>query len=325
MHIIDVVTYNVYGIIDPKYYLQDRLEHIISTILTNGTPDIICLQEATEPVINGLSKRLPHYHIWTKLDTLELNKLSPTTTEQTTLHGYLVLFSRWSFIYQHVVYGGSYYDDGLMKVCVDSERDLGFNLIIFNVHLNGGTFGKSEEVIFRKFINRLKESRMLEEAISSSIPHNLIVMGDFNYDSNNLAQCPEATISPEHTLNNVYDVWRELHPKEMGATEDEVVNTFRAAMKIKPPEQKRKVRYDKILYHGSIDPIEIQLIGDKPIQKKVLIEGKDSTGKLYTNITSLFPSDHFGLWSRFVTSKEPRKSKASSPSSLSVPQVAGPS
>ena len=64
--------------------------------------------------------------------------------------GYLVIISKWNFLQKKVVYKGSYYDDGILKMILKTKKDMGFNLAVFNVHTSGGTFGKSKEVVKRK-------------------------------------------------------------------------------------------------------------------------------------------------------------------------------
>ena len=53
---LKVVTYNVYGTKSKGKYLKIRLPYIVKEIIKNGNPDIICLQEATNPIINALKK-----------------------------------------------------------------------------------------------------------------------------------------------------------------------------------------------------------------------------------------------------------------------------
>ena len=71
-------------------------------------------------------------------------------------------------------------------------------------------------------------------------------------------------------------------------------------MKIKKRVDKRKARYDKILYKGEeIKPSKIKLIGNKKINKKVKVKGKNELGIKKEKLAFLFPSDHFGLFSEF--------------------------
>ena len=60
---INIVTYNVFGTLDKGKYLKERTPYIVQEIFKNGKPDIVCLQEATRPIINKLIKKLPNYFI----------------------------------------------------------------------------------------------------------------------------------------------------------------------------------------------------------------------------------------------------------------------
>ena len=145
---LNVITYNVFGTLDSKKYLNLRKKHIINEIFSNNKPDIICLQEATKPIIDDIMKKLPNYYIWTKLDTIK--EISKKDKDILLNDGYLVIISKWKFIKKNVIYEGSFYDDGILNVIVESNKDLGKDLSVYNVHTSGGTFGKSKEVKLKK-------------------------------------------------------------------------------------------------------------------------------------------------------------------------------
>ena len=93
-----------------------------------------------------------------------------------------------------------------------------------------------------------------------------------------------------------------LNDTQHVATEDERINTFRSAMKIKDDKDKRQCRYDKIIgIMDDIKPIKIELIGNSPIVNigTVEVKGKTETGERTETKTYLFPSDHFGLYCEF--------------------------
>ena len=294
---LNVVTYNVFGTLDEKKYLNLRKKHIINEIFSNNKPDIICLQEATKPIIDEIMKKVPKYYIWTKLETIK--KISKKEKEIVLNDGYLVIISKWKFLKKNVIYDGSFYDDGILNVIVDSKKDLGTNLSVYNVHTSGGTFGKSKEVKLKKQKGRIHELKLLNKALKKDKLSDILIMGDFNLDSNDMKHYPELKFSPEYQFKNIHDAWRTKKPKSIGATEDEFINTFRAAMKIKKRVDKRKARYDKILFSGNMKISKIKLIGNKKINKKVKIKGKNKFGEKKEKIAFLFPSDHFGLFSEF--------------------------
>jgi len=298
---MNIISYNVFGTLDKKKYIKERKKYIIDEIFKNGIPDIICLQEATQPIIDDIIDKLPNYFIWTKLDTIK--KISEEDKNILVNDGYIVIISRWKFLEKNLIYKGSFYDDGIMNVIIDTKKEFGFNFSIYNVHTSGGTFGKSAEIVKKKQEGRIKELKLLNAAIKKDKMKNILIMGDFNLDSNDIKNYPELKYSPEYQNNNIYDIWKMLKPKMVGATEDEFINLFRAAMKIKKKQDKRKVRYDKILFKGDkIKPNKIKLIGNKKINNKAInkvkIIGKNELGEKSEKLTYLFPSDHFGLFTQ---------------------------
>jgi endonuclease/exonuclease/phosphatase family metal-dependent hydrolase len=300
---ISIVTYNVFGTLDEKKYIKLRQKYIIDEIFKNNIPDVICLQEATKPIIDAIMKKLPKYFLWTKLDTIK--KISDKDKSILLNDGYLVIISKWKFKKKNLIYKGSFYDDGILNVIVDSKNDLGKNISIYNVHTSGGTFGKSKEVKLKKQMNRINELKLLNKALVKDKSDNVLIMGDFNMDSNDIKHYPELKFSPEYKFKNIHDVWKSMKPKMIGATEDEFINTFRSAMKIKKRFDKRKARYDKILYKGEeIKPSKIKLIGNKKINKKVKIKGKNELGIKKEKLAFLFPSDHFGIYTEFKIKKK---------------------
>ena len=106
-------------------------------------------------------------------------------------------------------------------------------------------------------------------------PH-VILTGDFNFCS---------TWDENRHLDPLYqDLWSELHEVDPGFTEDTDRNTMRLLYTGKP----KRVRFDRILLRSEQPGWQansIQLIGTEPIDHAT---------------PNIFPSDHFGLISRFV-------------------------
>jgi exonuclease III len=300
-----VVTYNVFGTTEEGKYIHDRLDHIISEIFSKGEPDIICLQEATNIVIDKIAKKYPKYNIWTKLEVIDKVNIKPDELKMVKEDGYITILSKHKYNEKELVYAGSFYDDGIMRVDIQIHT---IPITIYNVHTSGGTFGKTEQVVKKKQLSRINELSLLNASLFKTInsgKKDIIVMGDFNYDSNDLDHYIEGNISPEYILDNYNnlkckDIWPMLKKKQIGATEDEIINTFRAAMKIKDKKDKRQCRYDKIIgIMDNIKPIKIELIGNSAIGKKVEVVGKDEKNNKFKTKTKLFPSDHFGLYCEF--------------------------
>lgn len=290
------ITYNVFG--NQNKYLQHRLSFIVDAILSNENPDIICLQEATLPIINALKKSLPSYFFWTKLQTLDKKNMDSEDITTVYTEGFLVIISKWKFLKKEMIYKGSYYDDGIMKAILNTNDYCGCNLVVYNVHTSGGTFGKSQNIVEQKTKNRINELKLLNTSLMDHLSDNVIIGGDFNYDANNLKEYPEGQLSPDKMMTVFYDAYRKMYSTSPGATEDEFKNTFRSAMKIKDDKDKRKSRYDRIICSNKIKVKEMEIIGNKPIKQygELEINGKDANGKKYVTMAYLFPSDHFGLY-----------------------------
>jgi exonuclease III len=287
------------------FFIEDRVDSIIKEIFRRGEPDVICLQEATSIVIDSILSRYRKYKVWTKLDTIDRENIDPTKINEVEKGGYITILSKHEYNEKKVIYKGSYYDDGIMRVEIKINNT---PITIYNVHTSGGTFGKSEEEVKNKQLHRINELSLLNRSLFETMnagKQNIIIMGDFNYDSNDLDHYIEGNISPEYIFNNYKkvqckDIWTLLNKGQIGATEDEILNTFRSAMKIKDEKDKRQCRYDKIIgIMDNIEPIKIELIGNSEIDKEVDIHGKDEKKKIYVNKTKLFPSDHFGLYCEF--------------------------
>jgi tyrosyl-DNA phosphodiesterase 2 len=105
---------------------------------------------------------------------------------------------------------------------------------------------------------------------------HVILSGDFNFCS---------SWDENQQLDPTYqDIWPLLHPTEPGFTENTAVNT----MRLVHTGKKKQVRFDRILLRSERPGWRaeaIDLIGIEPIS---------------TTTPNIFPSDHFGLVSKFV-------------------------
>lgn len=284
-----VCTYNVYGKGD---FYSERLDATISEIVKNS-PDIICLQEATAEIIEGIKKFLPNYYSITLLQILEKQGNTSQSDLDKVRHGsYLSFLSKWKIKNYDIAVPGNWFDDGIIRVILDTRLSLGYYLHIYNVHTIGGTFNKPPEVVQAKREKRISELKALNKILieEKSKNNNVIVMGDFNLDSNDLEKYPEGHFLPEYNVANFKDVWSEKRPEgDPGNTESYINNSFRRYLK---PGQNREARYDKIIYltKNKLQAENIKLIGTNEIKTI-----KDDKGIELT----LVPSDHFGLVSEF--------------------------
>ena len=321
---LSIVTYNVYGKELPRGHIETRCPHIVAEIFKNGEPDVICLQEVTKYILDAIEQSHPQYFIWTKLQTPLVQALNEFDSDDAVeiddlkYNGYMAILSKHPFEKPTLVSEGIKHNKGIMRVKNypngpdgpdGPDGPHGPSILVYNVHLNGGTFGKSEAVVEQKRCTRIEELKILAKSIREELGNqhgakNIIVAGDFNYDSNDPEHYPEGVESPEHKVAGFVDLWTVMKPGEIGATEDENINTFRAAMKIKPDSEKRVSRYDKIVCMlTDYAPNQIEIIGNTPIPGEVVIAGKDVEGTRHITTTTLFPSDHFGLYVNFVKKK----------------------
>ena len=255
-------------------------------MIRNMDLDIIFLQESNMDYINGINVN-DDYYVWTKL-------FNPKRNEY-----YLSLLSKYPIIRTKILDNGYYFDDGIVLIELNTKQIFGDNLIVINAHFIGGEFGKNKETILHNQNVRIKQLNTISNEINSNNYNFVILCGDFNYDGND-TNCAEYSHSIE--LNtNLIDIWTFINKNNnSGYTEDELLNKFRSKLKIKKFNELKRARYDRIFISKTITPQSIQLIGTKPINKygKQLIIGKDKHKNIHKNMEYLWPSDHFGLFSR---------------------------
>jgi len=275
---LTVVTYNVW--FEPEFYDQ-RCEQIFKILECNKI-DIICLQEVTSDFVDKLKKQT-----WVQ----DLYYISNMHSDPTLLYGCLMLSSlcpmsirRWSL------------PSFMGRDCLVGEYIINGEQFIFTtVHLESLNFSQKR----REQLERISNSLRL-------VP-NVILMGDFNFDSNqNYSQVEEKRealkrgisvqmleeyvthqLEPleNEVLKNFFpeflDIWSEsglVSPEEKGYTYDSVENNM--------IKQYERMRYDRMLLkseNGIWEPKGISLLGNRPLDAR----------KVGGSI--VFPSDHFGL------------------------------
>ena len=269
---LNVVSYNVF-LGEDELFSKERHAHVLSTIM-HESPDIICLQEASDQILKMINNNHFYYHCQV---------------------GQHIILSKYQIIDSYQLYAYGSFDDNILCAVLDCVERFGFNIIVYNVHLSGGTYDKTDTQILERRIRRILELNRLNKHISCSMAeYGILIMGDFNSDANSpdvdIAQykhkdsCdPEIVFYPNKQCNNIVDVWTEVASTAGGYTEDTELNLFRRHLK---KGQSRRARYDQIYYHrNNMQATQVRLIGTKQIDK---IDNID-----------IFPSDHFGLSATF--------------------------
>jgi hypothetical protein len=105
-----------------------------------------------------------------------------------------------------------------------------------------------------------------------------LLCGDFNFCST----WPEEN---QNIPQDFRDLWPELHPNEPGWTEDTEINVMRFEMK----NAHKQVRFDRVLLH------------EQPTSRcRVIPQFMELVGLDHVpGNEKLWPSDHFGLFTRF--------------------------
>mmetsp|Transcript_1429 Transcript_1429/g.1599 ORF Transcript_1429/g.1599 Transcript_1429/m.1599 type:complete len:327 (-) Transcript_1429:125-1105(-) len=325
---IRAVSYNVFG---GGEFKEERLELIVGEIVKQK-PDIVCLQEVTKEIVTRIKADIFSnfgYTLfsWTKREAYKEIQETLTAEKQRKLEasGYLAILSRWPIAEKELVYT-DYLDDGILKcsVEIDSISTLSNRkpkILVYNVHLRGGSYGKPAEVLASNREKRKDELESLNSSLICEINKHkvllgnktclgMVIMGDFNsccYDLDNFPETeyyPENRLIPllEHrsSLSSVIknlqciDVWNALLPDVPCYTESCSMNKLRSYLK---PNQSREAKFDKVVLcssKSSLKAASIKLIGNDGICKIKDEEGKE---------VELFPSDHFGLAAVFQIEK----------------------
>ncbi len=275
---IKVGTYNVWGIEEFKFSLLDeRLPYIIKTLKEQDL-DIICIQEASETVINYFSN-----DEWIK-NTYYISEVNECIDWSTRGDQTCITLSKQKPKYQDIYNLVADYNYSLLVSVFD-------NFVVFNCYLNaGGKFSATKG--WEKYHEcRCNLLPIIGKLIDRHRGENIILAGDFNMDLDGHENSwPELE---ELNKLNLNDSWCLDNP---GYTEDTDVNTMRWNIK----RNKKRFRYDAILYKGNIKSKDPQVFGNKPVFEITPDTFKDVTGKEVDVINEnccvdWFPSDHFGV------------------------------
>jgi exonuclease III len=314
---ISVCTYNIWGLYRPKkdkdedefyrHTIDIRINAVVDELIKNK-PDIVCFQEMTNIPYEILSNRLKDIYPYHYEKDFNNEKNKEARNRDVEVH----IFSK--FPAKHIeIYGlegNLFYKDSLLVA------DFG-NFIIFNCYLQAGSKKSpgQEKYWFHYSRCRKDQIKLIKELIDDYTKDNkekgIIVVGDFNMHLDG----PEDEWFELTEIKNMglNDSWRDLYPNKPGFTENTKTNRMRWNLKF----QEKKLRYDGILYKN-IKPIKSKIIGTNPIllnkedTDKILKYWykktdsgepdkriKFSPDKKNKELLELFPSDHFGVITKF--------------------------
>ena len=137
----------------------------------------------------------------------------------------------------------------------------GTRTIVCSLHLDSGK--ASARLRSRQLRRVYRALRSVDDAV---------LLGDFNMRDAENSQIAAPFV----------DVWPELHPHELGFTEDTSINL----MRLDSRNKHRHVRFDRVLLKGPTwAAAGIDLLGTEPLSDA---------------LARIFPSDHFGVRCRLV-------------------------
>ncbi len=314
---LSICTYNIWGLYRPKKdsdedeFYRHTMEIRINAVadeLRKNKPDVVCFQEMTNIPYKILSEKLKDIYPYHYEKDFDSEKTKDARNRDVEVH----IFSKYPA--QHVevygIEGNLFYRDSMMVA------DFG-KVVVFNCYLQAGSKKSpgQEKYWYHYSRCRMDQIKLIKELIQNYTKDNkdksIIVVGDFNMHLDG----PEDEWFELKEIKKIglNDSWRDLYPNKSGFTENTDINRMRWNVKF----QEKKLRYDGILYKN-IKPVKSKIIGKTPIvlneeDTKNIIKywfKKTETGepdkrikfspdKKSKELLELFPSDHFGVITKF--------------------------
>ncbi len=313
-----IISYNIYSL---GQYFNNRINGIINAITDNEKhfPEIICLQETNinfiQNFINKAKKNNIHYYCYSTKTYYENNKLL-SNYEKVELnndlekYGYIAILSIWEIYDENKIYSNfEWLYNGIIKVKLKSNKDINEDIILYNIHAikPNINYNKNKNNFNYKYLQYIEEFKILESNILEEYNNNknnlIYICGDFNINLNDKTTL-EYNHSPPQFNPNFIDCWEYLNINNntlinLGFTEDEETNQYKASIDIKSNFEKR-TRFNGIfIYTTNIKlPIKsIKIIGNEKLDIKKNINGKGEDKYNFDCITytNLFPSIHYGI------------------------------
>ena len=310
---ISICTYNIWGLYRPKKDLDEdefyrrtidiRINAVADELVKNK-PDIVCFQEMSNIPYKILSERLKDIYPYHYEKEFDSEKTKDERNHDVEVH----IFSKYpaKHIEIYSVEGNLFYRDSLMVA------DFG-KFVVFNCYLQAGSKKSpgQEKLWYHYSRCRQDQMKLIKKLINNFNDKIIFVAGDFNMHLDG----PEDEWFELKEIRRIglSDSWRDLYTDKPGYTENTSINRMRWNLKF----QEKKLRYDGILYKNA-KPVKSKIIGKNPIlldkedtnkmlkywYKKTESGEPDkrikfSPNKIKKELLELFPSDHFGLISKF--------------------------
>lgn len=308
-----IITLNVMGIYRSNFNVLKLMElrvNILKKYILKNKPDIMCFQEMSTFFFRLLYDK-------------EIKKIYPYYSEKKFTD--IILANRNKDIETFTI---SKYKPN--KVIMQSlQGNLGYtnslqilefeNLIVFNIYLQAGSKASPGQKYKWKNYSRCRKQQLkfIREQIKNYKDIPIILLGDFNFDLNDIDEWPEKKDLDKIEL---YDSWIECNKNKdikEGLTENTEINHMRYNSKF----EKKLFRYDAILYKN-LKSIKSKVICNIPekldenfnvrykeynkiYENVILPKDKLSDKRIIKtiendeNIYDLFISDHFGVESTF--------------------------
>lgn len=310
-----IMTCNLMGILrkgdnEDKYKFEYKLLKLriklLSKEIRKENPDIICFQEVSDPAYKLLFKKISddYKYVYERIFAIEKVK------DQRNHDVEVMIFSKYQAqnVKLYSIGGSLSYDCSMLVAKF-------LNLTVYNCYLQAGSKHSVGQKHYwyhymRCRMNQLFEIKtMIDNEFKENEKRPVIVTGDFNFHLDGPdEEWPELSVID----NFLKDAWKKLNPNyletEEGFTENTDINTMRWNMKF----QKKKLRYDGLLYNGNLEPISVNVVAKKPIEinndlsKKFIkywsVPGHEKDLKYYNKekeTLALFVSDHFPVIGKF--------------------------
>ena len=296
--ILSIMTYNIWGMFSKNEFERNLLKKrlcMIANIVIQNNPDIICFQEMSIYSFIFLKYKLSHLYKYQYEKNYEMSWNINRHRKVET-----IIFSKFPVMNYQV-----YSLEGNLNYSNSFIRAEFNDIVLYNVYLQAGSkYSPGQELFWFHYTRcRIDQLKKIKELIDKETKP-VICCGDFNFHLDG----GKDWLEYKEIQNYFKDSFREISNAE-GFTENTEINTMRWNVKF----QEKKVRYDGILYkENSLKPFYSKLVGknyyalDEKSSKKFkdcFGKGKENLIKTNADKIHIFPSDHFGVLTKFFFQK----------------------